>query len=935
MSDAGFFKGTSTEQDSRFSNAQKKMMKTMRFADGLDTKIDMSKVNLDVIKPWIAKRMLEILDVDDDVVIDFAMNQLEEKHPDPKLMQINMTGFLGGQSARTFMGQLWKLLATAQESTDGIPPELLELKMQELKDQQEADEKLKEKIRQKEEEIRKAVLRQGDSTDQDGENEKRRDRHSRSFSPANNENNNVIGNSRSRRNSGSYDRKRSSRKRSRSASERRRRRNSPSSRRHHSSSVESYQRQSRRREGSRHRYHSPPGYGRIRYPPPPLPPHHNYGSGNYRSRRYPPSPRHRTPPHMSRYYHRRRSPRDISRRRRRSSSGSRRRRSPSYFGNGRDHENRYRDSRRDRKRTTKSASVSSGTSSRSSSSKSGCTSEEDRTKPKTKEVPVQNDRKSKEKSSSEEDEPPLKKIIAQEKSARDFSKQPVLIIPKEKNIEKPDPVKRRSRHNSYQESDASRNSSASPHLIKQSPSRIIVRNQSKIAGSGDENRNLHRSNSSQDKKNTVSGYRRPTSSPVQQPRRAIQRYDPSPHYDRRGSPNNRHTKRRTRTRSDSRGRRDIGQNRQQRQLQNERQDQMINIRERGKRDDYHSRDERSKRRRNDSDLHRMHNKDGRDSSVEDSTKEANRPGLRMEHSSGGSINRKERRVAEFQQRERVVRRKDSERDGAIPSSGGGDIYQQSRRIRSRERRVSSYDAKEVEPKKLDENDDDKAAKHDSLPDGKHRKRKRKSRSSSTSKRKHHIRNKHDSAESGDEDVEKHHRKDEDRTSKKSKKSKKRKSKHKSKKSKKSRRDTSTDSSSSSSADEVNEKHKRKSKKSSKHRKNKRKSTKKPDDVSRSSDDAAALAEINTVGNNNAVAEDSSSRDWSPNERISNSIGDQAALDTEFTDNEKVLREEALKSMKYSHHQPSSSKQRRASSSSVDRSRANSINSGDGCGVDEN
>jgi serine/arginine repetitive matrix protein 1 len=48
------------------------------------------------------------------------------------MMQINLTGFLGGSKARLFIGELWGLLASAQSSPDGIPAELVELKKKEL-----------------------------------------------------------------------------------------------------------------------------------------------------------------------------------------------------------------------------------------------------------------------------------------------------------------------------------------------------------------------------------------------------------------------------------------------------------------------------------------------------------------------------------------------------------------------------------------------------------------------------------------------------------------------------------------------------------------------------------------------------------------------------------------------------------------------------------
>ena len=39
MTDAGFFKGTSADQDSRFSDKNKKLMKTMKFAENLEKKV--------------------------------------------------------------------------------------------------------------------------------------------------------------------------------------------------------------------------------------------------------------------------------------------------------------------------------------------------------------------------------------------------------------------------------------------------------------------------------------------------------------------------------------------------------------------------------------------------------------------------------------------------------------------------------------------------------------------------------------------------------------------------------------------------------------------------------------------------------------------------------------------------------------------------------
>ncbi len=37
----------------------------------------MSKVSLDTIKPWIGKRVTQILGIEDDVVVEFIFNMLE------------------------------------------------------------------------------------------------------------------------------------------------------------------------------------------------------------------------------------------------------------------------------------------------------------------------------------------------------------------------------------------------------------------------------------------------------------------------------------------------------------------------------------------------------------------------------------------------------------------------------------------------------------------------------------------------------------------------------------------------------------------------------------------------------------------------------------------------------------------------------------------
>ena len=42
-------------------------------------KVDMRKVNLDVIRPWVAKKVVELVGFEDEVVVEYAMGLLEDE----------------------------------------------------------------------------------------------------------------------------------------------------------------------------------------------------------------------------------------------------------------------------------------------------------------------------------------------------------------------------------------------------------------------------------------------------------------------------------------------------------------------------------------------------------------------------------------------------------------------------------------------------------------------------------------------------------------------------------------------------------------------------------------------------------------------------------------------------------------------------------------
>jgi hypothetical protein len=138
----GFFKGTSMDQDSRFPDKQKKLLAKMQFPVEYDQKVNLMNVRIDLLRSWISSRITSILGEDDDVVVDLVVNSLDAAQKavragkkegllDPRELQINLTGFLEKQ-ARPFVLELWNLLLSAGQAPNGIPPQLLEAKKNEI-----------------------------------------------------------------------------------------------------------------------------------------------------------------------------------------------------------------------------------------------------------------------------------------------------------------------------------------------------------------------------------------------------------------------------------------------------------------------------------------------------------------------------------------------------------------------------------------------------------------------------------------------------------------------------------------------------------------------------------------------------------------------------------------------------------------------------------
>lgn len=146
----GFFRGTSADQDTRFSNKQAKLLKSQKFAPELDHLVDMSKVKMDVVKPWIANRVTELLGFEDEVLINFIYGLLDGKEVNGKQVQISLTGFMEKNTGK-FMKELWMLLLSAEKNASGVPQQFLDAKEEETRKKKAESDRIASEIQKKKE----------------------------------------------------------------------------------------------------------------------------------------------------------------------------------------------------------------------------------------------------------------------------------------------------------------------------------------------------------------------------------------------------------------------------------------------------------------------------------------------------------------------------------------------------------------------------------------------------------------------------------------------------------------------------------------------------------------------------------------------------------------------------------------------------------------
>jgi serine/arginine repetitive matrix protein 1 len=152
-------RGISFQQDPFHKNKLKKLFASKVFPKEFSVKVDLTRVALARIRPWIEKKVAEVMGGEDEIVSEYCVAQLEAYDPiertvDPRELQINLEGFLGVEGSASLMEELWSLLISAQDSPSGVPKSLVDEEEREERLKREAEIALQREIQDRREQAR-------------------------------------------------------------------------------------------------------------------------------------------------------------------------------------------------------------------------------------------------------------------------------------------------------------------------------------------------------------------------------------------------------------------------------------------------------------------------------------------------------------------------------------------------------------------------------------------------------------------------------------------------------------------------------------------------------------------------------------------------------------------------------------------------------------
>lgn len=178
-------RGVSAIQDPFMKKAHTKLLASRKWPAEFSDQVDMTRISLDAIRPWIESRITQLLGDEDEIVNEYCIAQLEafdpvDKTVDPREIQLNLEGFLGMEGGATFTWELWNLLLSAQLNSAGVPEQLIEQQRKESDAKQKEADRMKKEIEQKRESQRieneQAILRREKERREEREGDRREER---------------------------------------------------------------------------------------------------------------------------------------------------------------------------------------------------------------------------------------------------------------------------------------------------------------------------------------------------------------------------------------------------------------------------------------------------------------------------------------------------------------------------------------------------------------------------------------------------------------------------------------------------------------------------------------------------------------------------------------------------------------------------------------
>lgn len=79
MKGGGFYKGTSSEQTPFFVDKEKKLIEKLAWPEIYNHKININKINFDIVEKWVQKRLIDLLGFEDDILCDYCISQLKDE----------------------------------------------------------------------------------------------------------------------------------------------------------------------------------------------------------------------------------------------------------------------------------------------------------------------------------------------------------------------------------------------------------------------------------------------------------------------------------------------------------------------------------------------------------------------------------------------------------------------------------------------------------------------------------------------------------------------------------------------------------------------------------------------------------------------------------------------------------------------------------------